>query len=201
MKFVSLYFCCPFHPTSISLCCERLTYIVHYWPDLKGKSCYSLMDALLVGPQLKFKLVKAIFSFNYLFGRQESPAVAGERPPGFFFKRDEHLEWDHKVFGSAAWRRLSCLSVALITHFSSCSGIYLPFLPLLLLYYFVQIVSPSALPAFSRSLSLMCQSLQVSFRPSLNCMVKTSWFLSLSFFWPTNLSLLLHAKHCTLNVP
>lgn len=84
MKFVSLYFCCPFHPTSISLRCERLTYIVHYWPDLKGKSCYSLMDALLVGPQLKFKLVKAIFSFNYLFGRQESPAVAGERPPGFF---------------------------------------------------------------------------------------------------------------------
>lgn len=84
MKFVSLYFCCPFHPTSISLCCERLTYIVHYWPDLKGKSCYSLMDALLVGPQLKFKLVKAIFSFNYLFVRQESPAVAGERPPGFF---------------------------------------------------------------------------------------------------------------------
>lgn len=97
MKFVSLYFCCPFHPTSISLCCERLTYIVHYWPDLKGKSCYSLMDALLVGPQLKFKLVKAIFSFNYLFGRQESPAVAGERPPGFFLSGDEYLEWDHKV--------------------------------------------------------------------------------------------------------
>lgn len=135
----------------------------------------------------------------YLAGRRV--LLLQERDLLAFFKRDEHLEWDHKVFGSAAWRRLSCLSVALITHFCSCTGIYLPFLPLLLLYYFVQIVSPSALPAFSRSQSLMCQSLQVSFRPSLNCMVKTSWFLPLSFFWPTNLSLLLHVKHCTLNVP
>lgn len=150
------------------------------------------MDAPLVGPQLKFKLVRAVFSFHYLFGRQESCC----------FKRAEHLEWDHEVW---VRRRTPPVTPLCGSHHS-----FLVLAP-------VFIHPPPPQPHLFFSITLCKLSLHrhclgllslsgsnVSEPSSLIWAEPTARDENILippfiFFWPTDLPLLPPVRHCALN--
>lgn len=186
MTFVSVYFCCPFHPTSLSLCCERLTYIVHYWPDLKREKLLLTDGCAACGTSTEVQTGQScVFISLFIWQAGESCC----------FKRAEHLEWNHKVWVQRRMPPVTPLCGSHHLFLVLAPGFILPPPSLLLCAYRLSIGTAGLLSVsgfnVSEPSSLICAEPKAC---GENILIHP--FI---FFWPTDRPLLLHVRHCTLN--